>query len=336
MSLAQVRTILDFLVRLAFFAATPFLLVVVASLFPVTGAIVQIGIALAAFFTGEALRRLMTRSKIIRLALSSQLQFETYYRTHKPRPFLYYVFYPLLFPYWTAVREAREEFLLYKGYTLATFALLVASQVVGYWRYFPPELGAREFLPLAAGSFLVETAVVLMFLMPIVTSVVHFHTLRAPRRLVALLVVGLVSVSLAIVRIERRRDPVVSYATRQRVDMRTHAKPRDAEKALIAALREGWKVLPKDKVDVDHDGKVEGDVLSAAQEALVGFYKNDEAHAFDLWYTRRGKKALLVLYFEARGKNEPIWEAMDAYGNAVHDAKQLPPGAFNAMWRMTQ
>ena len=336
MSLVQVRATLDFLMRLAFFAATPFLLVLVASLFPVTGAVVQIGIALGAFFTGEALRRLITKSKLVKLALSGQLEFEAYYRAHKPRPFLYYVFYPVLFPYWAAVREARQEFLLFKGYTLASFGLLVVSLAVQYVRFFPPELGGREFVPLAAGSFLVETVVVLMFLMPIVTTVVHFHTLRAPRRLTALLIVGLVSVSLAVIRIERKRDPVVSYATRQRVDQRTHAKPRDAENAQIAALRAGWKVLPKDKTDVDHDGKVEGDVLAATQDALVGFYKNDEAHAFDLWSTRHGKKALLVLYFEARGKNEPIWLAMDGFGNAVHDPKQLPPGAFNAMWRMTQ
>ena len=336
MPIARLRATLDFLLRLAFFAAAPFLLVLVAAIFPVTGAMVQIAIALAAFFTGEALRRLTTKSKLVKLALSSQLQFEAYYRAHAPRPFLYYVFYPVLFPYWLVVSAARQEFLLFKGYTLASFGLLVVSLVVQYVRYFPPELGVREFLPIAAGTFAVETGVVLMFLMPIVTTVVHFHTRRAPARLAALLAVALVSVSVAVVRLERRRDPVVSFATRQRVDLRTQAKPRVAEAAQLAALRAAWKVLPKDKTDVDHDGKVEGDVLSTTQDALVGFYKNDEAHAFDLWSTRRGKGALLILYFEARGKKDPIWLAMDGHGNAIHDAKQLPQGAFNAMWRLTQ
>jgi hypothetical protein len=334
----RVGGVLDFLVRLAFFAAAPFVLVLVASLFPVTGALVQIGLGLVAFFAGEALRRVAERSKLVGKALSSQLAFEAHYRAHRPRPFLYYVFYPVLFPYWLAVPDARREFLLYKGYTLVSFGMLIVSQVVGYVRYFPPELGWQAFLPLAAGTFAVETAVVLMFLMPIVTTVVHFHTLRAPRRLGALMLVGLLSVSFAVVRLERRRDPVVSYAARNRVDMRTKAKPAGAQQAQIAGLRAAWKALPKDKTDVDHDGKVEGDVLEAAQDAMAtqGFYKNDEAHAFDLWYVRNGKISVMVLYFEARGKKDPIWLAMTGGGAVTHDAKQLPKNAFNAMWKLTQ
>jgi len=148
--------------------------------------------------------------------------------------------------------------------------------------------------------------------------------------------VGLVSVSFAVARLERRRDPVVSYATRQRVDLRTQARSKDAQAAQVEGLRAAWKALPKDKVDVDHDGKVEGDALSAAQDALQGFYKNDEAHAFDLWYVHKGKVNIVVIYFEARGKKDPIWLAMTSTGAVTHDPKQLPSGAFNAMWKLTQ
>jgi hypothetical protein len=331
-----VGRVLDFLLRLAFFAAAPFLVVFAAALFPVTGAIVQVALALAAFFAGEAIRRWMARSKVVAFALSGQLEFEQYYRAHPPRPFLYYVFYPLLFPYWLAVREARREFLLYKGYSLASFALLLLSLVAQYLRSFPPQLGARDFLPIAGGTFLVETVVVLMFLMPLVTTVVHYHLNRAPRRLATLLVVGLVSTSFAVWRIERRRDPVVSFATRRRVDLRTAAAPKEAEKAQTAALRAAWKSLPHDRDDIDSDGKVEGTVLDAAHDALGAFYKNDEAHAFDLWLTRQRGKSTLVVYFEARRKNQPIWLAMTQTGATTHDAKLLPRGAFLAMWRATQ
>jgi hypothetical protein len=330
------RTVLDFALRLVFFAAAPFLLVFAAALFPVTGALVQVGLGLAAFFTGEALRRISARSKLLRAVLSGQLAFEEYYRAHPPRPFLYYVFYPLLVPYWAAVPSARREFLLFKGYTIASFVLLFVSLGIQYWWSFPPELGASDFAPIAAGTFLVETGVVLMFLMPIVTTVVHCHMQRWSRRLAVLLVVGLASVTVAVVRLERRRDPVVSYATRVRVDRRTAAKPVAAEQAQAHALWTAWKLLQKDKTDVDRDGKVEGEVLDAAHEALMQFYKNDEAHAFDLWYTRKGKSALLVVYFEARRSRAPIWLAMNQSGAIVNDARQLPPGAFNAMWRATQ
>lgn len=336
MTLARDHGVVDFLLRLAFFAAAPFLLVFVAAFFPITGALAQVGLGLAAFFAGEALRRWSSRSKIVRLALSSQLQFEAYYRAHPPRTFLYYVFYPLLAPYWLFAAEARREFLLFKGYTLASFALLIGSLAVQYLRYFPPELTVRDFLPIAAGTLAVETVVVLMFLMPIVTSVVHFHTIRAPWRLAALLLVGMVSVTCAVVRLEGLRDPVVSFATRMRVRLRTAAKPRAAEAAQIAALRAAWKAIPKEKQDVDHDGKVEGNVLEVTHESLASFYKSDEAHAFDLWSTRSGKNAIVILYFEARGKNDPIWLALSGSGAVTHDARQLPKGAFDAMYRLTQ
>jgi hypothetical protein len=331
-----VTVALDFALRLAFFAAAPFLLVFIASLFPVTGALVQVGLALAVFVTGEAVRRMAERSKLAGRFLGNQLAFEAYYKQYRPRPFLYYVFYPLLFPYWVAVPEARREFLLFKGYTLASFALLLVSLGVQFVRAFPPELGVRDFLPIAGGTFLVETGVVLMFLMPIVTTVVHFHHERAPARLAALLVVGFVSVCVAVVRIERRRDPIVSYATRMRVNMRTAARPRLAAEAHALALRAAWKVLPKERADIDSDGKIEGDVLDAAHEALRHYYKDDEAQAFDLWYTRKGKTATMVVYFEARRKLDPIWLAMSQTGATMHDPKQLPKGAFGAMWKATQ
>jgi hypothetical protein len=189
-----VAAVLDFALRLAFFAAAPFLLVFIAELFPVTGALVQVGFALSVFVAGEAVRRLAARSKLVATFLGKQLAFESYYRENRPRPFIYYVLYPFLFPYWLSVGEARREFLLFKGYTLASFILLLVSLLAQYLRAFPPELGLRSFLPIAAGTFAVETVVVLMFLMPIVTTVVHFHHERAPGRLAALLLVGFVSV----------------------------------------------------------------------------------------------------------------------------------------------
>ena len=50
---------------------------------------------------------------------------------------------------WLAVAPARREFLIYKGYTVASFVFLVGSMVFQYYRYFPPELGLRDFGPIA-------------------------------------------------------------------------------------------------------------------------------------------------------------------------------------------
>ena len=332
----RARAVLDFVVRFVFFAAAPFLLVFATLLFPLTGAIAQLVLALAVFFVGEAVRDLATKSRIARIVLGPQLAFEAFYREHPPRPFLYYVFYPLLFPYWLVVKPARREFLLFKGYTIVSFLLLVGSMAFQYYRNFPPELGPKQFAPIALGTLAAEAIVVLMFLMPISTTVVHFHLGHAPKRLAALLLVGLLSMSFALYRLEKRRDSIVSYATRMRVDLRTVAKPHDADKALAAALRVAWAALPAAKGDVDTDGKVEGHVLDVAHDALTGFYRPDEASAFDLWYTKKGKGAILVIYFEARRNHRPIWVAMDQTKTVTHDASKLPKGAFAAMERATQ
>jgi hypothetical protein len=143
-------------------------------------------------------------------------------------------------------------------------------------------------------------------------------------------------ISLAIARLERRRDPIVSYATRVRVRLRTTARPDAATNAQTSALREAWTALPADKEDIDSDGKIEGAVLDHAHEALSSFYKSDAANAFDIWHTKSGKSALMVVYFEAHRGHQPIWLVMNRSGLVIHEPKPLPRGAFLAMWRATQ
>ncbi len=297
MILARSKEAVDFALRLAFFAIAPFLIVFAAELFPMTGALVQIGLAVAVFFLAEVVRKLVPRFHRIdgcfaraappRIAAldcfswapprpeirsANFLVHRFDHRSHPPRPLLYYVFYPLLFPYWITVTEARQEFLLFKGYTAVSFLFLLASLVFQYWSAFPPELSVGDFLPIAGGTLLAETVVVLMFLMPIVTSVVHFHMNRAPRRLVFLLLAGALSVGVAAARIERRRDPIVSYATRRRVRLRSDANLSRANQAMTSALLEAWTALPAARSDIDSDGKVEGTPLEKARTALVQFY----------------------------------------------------------------
>lgn len=331
------KTIADFTLRLVFFALAPFAIVKAASLFPVTAAIVQIVLGLLVFFAGEAVRGLSERFTIAKKLLRKQLEFEAYYREHPPKPFLYYVLYPALFPYWLWNRHARRELMLFRGFTILSSVVLVVSLGVQYVRRFPPELGARQFFPLALGTLAVETLVILAFLMPMATTVVHFHLERAPKRLGVLLLVALVSMGVSAYRVTKKRDPLVSYATKERAHARTTMSPKAARDAQSRALRLAWKVLPRAREDVDSDGKVEGVPLEAMRDALEPFYKDDETAAWDLWYTQArvdGKREkILVLYFAAtRGKNA-IWLAIDTSDKVTNDPKRLPPGAFKAMWR---
>lgn len=320
----------DFALRLAFFALAPLGIVIVSALFPVTGALVTIGLALVVFLFGEAARALVGRRPFVAKLLKTQLAFEAYYRTHRPYPFLYYVFYPLLFPYWLSVKRARQEFLLFKGYTLISVSVLVGGSVWQYFTTWRPELGPREFFSVLVAQLVVETLLVLMFVMPIVTTVVHFHAEGAKWRLMTVLAVAFVSSAVAVTWLERRRDPIVSFSTRERVAMRTTKNPTAARDAEAAALKAAWDVLAREK-QVDRDGKVVGEALDVAHAALAAYYKKDEAWAFDLWLSRTGADELLVVYFEARRGRAPIFLATDRSGREVTDPRQLPKGALRAM-----
>ena len=319
----------DFLARLAFFASAPFAIVLAAELFPVMGALIDVGLALLVFLLGETSRRVASRFRPIKLLLREALAFESYYREQSPRRFAYYVAYPLLFPYWLSNREARREFWMFRGYTLGSFAVLLASLTWQYFSSWRPQLGVRDFLPAVLLSLAVETLLVLSLLMPIATTVVWYHGSFRRRRLLAILLVGALSTSYALSRVLRHRDPIVSYLTRERVRLRTAAARRSAHRALQNAVEVAWRDLVKAR-SVQGDGKVEGKPLDDARAALESFYKHDEAFAFDLWASPRSHPRVLVLYAQSRRKRPPIWVALKD-GGEVRKPDQLPKGAFLAM-----
>ena len=106
----------DAVLRLAFFAAAPFLLFTLAHYIPITGTLLNLALALVVFLFAKPLRTCARRWPWLRRLLGRKLRFNDYYHQHPPRPFLYYVAFPLLAPYWLMNREALREFLLYKGF----------------------------------------------------------------------------------------------------------------------------------------------------------------------------------------------------------------------------
>jgi hypothetical protein len=322
----------DFAARLLFFGLAPFGIVFAAELFPVRGALLDVGLALAVFLSGEAARRAASRARGVKWLLAEALAFETYYRDRPPRPFAYYLFYPLLFPYWLTNAEARREFLMFRGYTVGSFVLLVVSLGFQYFEYWRPELGFRQFALSVFWTLLAETTLVLSFLMPIATTVVWCHSSFRRGRLLALLLVGLVSATAAFGIVARRRDPVVSFSTRNRVLLRTRTAPVDAHRTLLAAAAAAYREAAKGD-GLDGDGKIEGAPLASARERLEDFYKHDEAYAFDLWGTPRKKPRIVVLYFEARRGKPGVWVGVRHDGTEVQKLADLPEGATRAMRR---
>jgi hypothetical protein len=225
---------------------------------------------------------------------------------------------------------------LFKGYTLGSLAILAASLVYQYFAYWAPDLDIRDYARVVGITLAAECILVLWLLMPIATTVIGFHGTRRRRRLLALLLVGLVSTGIAIARLSLRRDPIVSYTTRERLSLRTAKTPFRAREAQATALRAAWTAVVRTTGSLDEDGKVDGAPLERAREALVKFYKPDEAYAFDLWASPRRDPKLLVLYFETHRGRAAVWIAMRRDGEEVRDAAQLPKGAFQAMRRATR
>jgi hypothetical protein len=322
----------DFATRLAFFALAPLAIVIVALLFPVRGALLDVALALGVFMASEALRNKARRLGPINWILGQALQFEAYYRERRQRSFAYYVFYPLLFPYWLMNAEARREFLLFRGYTLGGLVLLLLSLAWQYAVDWAPELGLRQFLPFVLLSLVIETLLVLGLLMPIATTVVWYHASLRRRRLLIVLGAGLLSTLLALGYVVQRRAPIVSYATRERVRLRSTAAPREAHRALRHAARAALAALRQQPAP-SVDGSVQGAALEQARAELSELYKADEAAAFDLWTSAASPPELMVVYFEARPKKLPIWVAVRADGSEIRSPRELPPGAFRAMRR---
>jgi len=232
---------LEYALRLAFFAIVPWITVIVAELVPMTAAIVNMMLALFAFFFGEIVRRKIEKSSWLGRLLRRQLAFEAYYKEHPPKPFVYYLFYPLLFPHWLAVREARREFWLFKGYTLMTLSFVAIGGVYRLFFVYRPELGVRDFLVPFAIGLVVETFAVVMLLMPMTTSVVALHRTGQRVRLIVLLAVGLLSAGVSLARIAHRHRTFPSLETRYRVGHRTTARPALAKKAMTHALAAAWQ-----------------------------------------------------------------------------------------------
>ncbi|HSC89550.1 MAG TPA: hypothetical protein VLC09_19845, partial [Polyangiaceae bacterium] len=231
----------DFVARLAFFAVAPFMIVGAALLFPVWGAIADVALVLSVFLFAPTVRRWSARNGLLNKVMSHALEFERFYAEKLPRPFWYYALYPLLFPYWLLNGQARREFLLFRSYTLVAVLVLLASLSWQYYRYWQPELSPLHFLPSVALALLVELLLVLALLMPIATTVVWYHASFRRRRLVAVLLVALASTSLSLWRITDRRDPIVSFSTRQRARLRSEAAPARAHDVLLHAAEIAWR-----------------------------------------------------------------------------------------------
>jgi hypothetical protein len=321
----------DFLARAVFFAAAPWLIVPMMAFFPVYGALYGVFAMLVVFAFGEAVSSRARGSLVLRWVLRRELRAQAFYAEHNPKPFAYYVFYPLLFPYWLTNRQARQEFWLFKGYTLVSFGVMLASTYHQYRTNWQPVLTLDDYLPIIGLTLGVETVLVLSLLMPMATTIITLEKGRKRWRLAVLLLLSAVSTTVLLVGISRKRDPIVSFATRERVRLRTRRDIKRSHEVRLEAARAAMRNLLIDQSQFEGDGKVLGEPLETTRVALEHFYKRDETFVFDLWASPRKKPRVLVLYVEKTKRGAPLWTAVNWKGEEIKEPDKLPKGAFRAM-----
>ncbi len=343
--LASALSVPDFILRLAYFLVIPFAILGIALKFPVTGALVNIVIALVFFLLGAFIRPRVEKRPLVARLLRRQLAFEAYYRANTPRPFLYYVFYPLLFPYWLISTRARQEFMLFRGYTVLNLVILVGTSVYQYFTKWLPDLG---FGPFMQGFFvvaLIESFFVLGVLMPVATTIIGYHVGHKHKRLYVLLLAAALTTVLAFVGYMKKRHEVVPYLATLRMSLRTQAAPHKSKRLLGEALRLAWVTVMTSKgqsaefsSDWKNEVEIAGLPLDKARGVLTDLYKDDETHAFHLVaFDDKKKGKQLVLYGDPGNPKQPlVWIGLHGKGELFDDPKMLADGAIAKMRKTSE
>jgi len=316
----QALAVKGFALRLAYFAVAPFLLVFVAVKLPVMGAIVNLVIFLVLLFArgllpGVGTARLFRR--IVRL--------ENYYRERPPKPFLYYVFFPLFAPYWLFYRPARREIFLYRKLSGATLFVVCSLKLVDYFRNWSPVIPFDKFLSVSVAAIILEVIIFLVIIIPVGTTVVTYKLAFAKRRLIALGVAATLSLALGFVALYGAKRPQVRTDILARMWLRADLQPEPATAAMERALVRGLEKLPANPNEMELSRNRTRKAVADAPEVearaeLLTFFKPDEAAAFFLLVaaTKTNERALVLVALSDKKSHPSVWRA------CVVDAAGLP------------
>ena len=293
---------LDVILRFVYCAFVPIVIGGFALVVPVGGIVVGAALGTAVALAGtERWRAATSRIPLIGGGLARMARLGDYYREHPPRMVLYYIFYPLLFPYGLVAKRARGEFLLYRRINGLALLVLIVFGITDYLDHWRPELGMKDFVASGVATFFLQTILTMSAVMPLVTTVIAFHHDGRRRLLIALAITGgLVALGAAGMVV---KDTRVLQSTEFRLRKRAAAVPVRRDAALDHAVRAARSEL-SDRVK---PGSVEGAPLDAARTALEDLWKPDETRAFRVWWS--GPPMRVVVVFATLHQHDPIWIA---------------------------
>ncbi|HTJ47756.1 MAG TPA: hypothetical protein VL463_36920 [Kofleriaceae bacterium] len=292
----------DLILRFLYCVFVPIAIGGFALVVPVGGILVGAAIGtIVAVLGTDRWRAATARIPLVGRALGKMTRLGDYYREHPPRHVVYYIFYPLLFPYWLFVKRARGEFRLYRHINALALLVLIVAGLTDYLQHWPPELGPNEFFSAGVATFVLQTILTMSAIMPLVTTVIVFHHEHRRRLLIALAICGgitaLSSVGLVV------HNTQLSQTTEYRLRKRAEAVPARRDAALDHAVAAARAALRDDT----KPGMVEGAPLDAARAALEDLWKPDETRGFRVWWS--GPPMRVVVVFATIRHRDPIWSA---------------------------
>lgn len=345
-SLTHAIRAVELALRLLYFAVAPALLVRLAMAYPIAGTVVNIGFAVSVFAFGSVIKQWVERFPVLEKVLGAQLRFERFYRENPPKPFVYYLFYPLLFPYWLWNRTARRELLLYRGLTVVGFFILVGGSAWDYFRKWSPEIGPAPFVRSWLVVFVIQAIVAVVFAMPLATTVVTLKLQHRTAALGVLFAVAITSTLGAVAFVAKRRHEWVQIPTAERMMLRTQAMSKLARRLDEEALRRALLSIRRgdaELVKISHGTEILGGPIVDARDTLAKLYREDELPCFHLvaFRPKTGKGLVLVLFGTRKGRSELTdktltWLGMRENGTLLDDPKLLPDGALREMKRIVE
>ena len=297
---------IDLALRFLYVIAIPSMLGALSGVAPIGGIVIGTGLATAVALIGtRRWRDSVERIPVLGRPLASFGSLGEYYADSPPKPLLYYLLYPALFPFLVFTKNGRREFLLYRNLNLIVVAIIAVAGLVEYFAKWQP-LPFESFFGMAVGLFFIQLVLLAMMVMPIVTTILIFHRNHHPRWLKLLLVLAALSGALGVS--VRHKVKGLPFDVQERLKARTELFHADA----TAALRDA---LDAARTQPDPDR-----ALDAARTALQRVYRA-EADAFQLW-TGDG----VTMIYARTNKAKYVWLARDAT-HVIDDAAQLPAAA---------
>jgi len=299
----------DLVLRFLYVLLAPLVLTVVATVAPLGAIVVTTAVATIIALTGSARwRGRVTGIPVVGGPLAKFAALGEYYEEHKPKPLLYYVLYPALFPYWLIKRDARREFLIYRRVSTITLLAVMGLGTLDYFRHWRP-IPFDYFVGVSIGMFIFQLLITFAIVMPVVTTIITLHQQALKRTLIALVAGGLVVATFSVIRLKNHQSITLLTRTRARTIVQRHEA--------FQALHEGLEAAASSIAAGDDDELT----LSRVHEALEVLYHPDEAAVFRLYHDDR----VIVIYAKF-GRNPTMWLGM-ANHRPVNEPEGLSPGA---------